>query len=1072
MKKFRLLNNVTGWLVFAIAAITYLLTIEPTASFWDCGEFISSAFKLEVGHPPGAPLFMMIARIFTLFASGPQQVAAMVNTMSALCSAFTILFLFWTITHLARRVVISSEEDFTLGRMIAILGSGIVGALAFTWSDSFWFSAVEGEVYAFSSLFTALVVWCMLKWEDADTRNSSSAIRWIILIAYLMGLSIGVHLLNLLAIPALVLIYYFKKYPITPKGVIGALAISVAILIAVLYGMVPGFVKVARLFELLFVNGMGLPFNSGTLVYVILAFASLAWGLYETQKGKHHKRIRFSFLTAITMLGIPFLGESYYLGFLIIAALAILLFYKKDWNYKWLNTIMLCMTVILIGYSSFAMIVIRSLSNPPMDQNSPEDVFTLQSYLNREQYGDRPLLYGPVYSAPHKLKEKGQYCIPQKIMGATVWQKAEKMNPNDPDRYENMGRKFKGYKKDSRFNMLFPRMYSSSPSHIQGYKDWANIKGKSIRTISCGRRENVVKPTFGENLQFFFSYQVNFMYWRYFMWNFAGRQNDLQSSGEIDKGNWISGISFIDSLKLGDQAQLNAAINDNKGHNVYYMLPFLLGILGLAWQLKRKNKGKQGFWIVFTLFIMTGLAIVVYLNQTPYQPRERDYAYTGSFYAFAIWIGLGVMGIYELLKKYLPDTTAAAISTIVCLFVPILMVSQTWDDHDRSNRTVARDFGLNYLNSCDKNAIFFCNGDNDTFPVWYNQEVEGNRTDVRPCNLSYLQTDWYIDQMKREAYESQPLPIPWEHPNYRSGFLENSIVKDLKPSYPLKKALDLLVTNKRFVDENQTGTILSKNLTLDIDKDEVINTGSVALSDTAMLVDQMNIPMRQSLTKAQLMVLNMIANNNWERPIYFAVTVGDEYYPQLRPYLQLEGMAYRLTPIKNTRNSRNVNTNKMFTNMVFNFEYGNINDSKVYLDEQHMRMAHTLRMMFGELTHALIEEGQLGKAEVALDKCMAEVPVNTVEADYSLISIAQDFYSVNRTSTANDLMYAIGTNAISKLAWTASLSREQRNAVSRDMSMPSNYQVLQIAYQHLKQHKNEKADELYLSMQEFYHFVK
>ena len=703
MKRFKLFNNITGWLVFAIAAVTYLLTIEPTASFWDCGEFISSAYKLEVGHPPGAPFFMMTARLFSLFAPDVTYVAAMVNSMSAILSALTILFLFWTITHLLRRLLTADNKTMSVGDMIAVLGAGAVGALAYTFSDTFWFSAVEGEVYAYSSFFTAIVFWCILKWEDVADENGNE--RWLILIAYLMGLSIGVHLLNLLCIPAIVLVYYFRKYNVTWKGALLAVVISGGILAAVLYGMIPGFVKVASWIELFTVNTRGLPFNSGFAIYLLLAAAILITSLVLSEKSKNEWLVRAFFVLSVAILGIPFMGSGVLLGLVLIAGLVAVMYFVKRIERRWLNIILLCMTVMLVGYTSYAMIVVRSMANTPMDQNSPEDVFSLQSYINREQYGDRPLIYGPVYSAPEVVVQQGNQCFPIEKTSGNNWVREVKSDKNAKDRYIIAGKKMSGYVMDSRFNMLFPRLHSKA--HAEQYKHYVDIKGQRISVDRCGNREVRVKPTFGENMQFFFSYQINFMYWRYFMWNFVGRQNDMQGHGELDKGNWISGISFIDNARLGDQSTLPASYKENKGRNAYYFLPLILGLLGIVWQLTKKQKGSEQFWLVFTLFFMTGLAIVVYLNQYPYQPRERDYAYAGSFYAFAIWIGVGVMMIYDLFKRFMPESVSAVVATILCLGVPALMGAENWDDHDRSGRYTARVFGATYLDRTQPNAIIF-----------------------------------------------------------------------------------------------------------------------------------------------------------------------------------------------------------------------------------------------------------------------------------------------------------------------------------------------------------------------------
>ena len=778
MKQYRTVNNLMGWLTFIIAATVYCLTIEPTASFWDCPEFITTGYKLEVGHPPGAPFFMLVANLFSQFASDVTTVAKMVNYMSALMSGACILFLFWSITHLVRKLIITDENNITKGQLITVMGSGLIGALVYTFSDTFWFSAVEGEVYAFSSLFTAVVFWLILKWEDVADQPHSD--RWIILIAYLTGLSIGVHLLNLLCLPAIVLVYYYKKTPnATAKGSLIALFGSMVLVAAVLYGIVPGIVKVGGWFELLFVNGLGMSFNSGVVVYIILLAAALIWGVYESYTEKNKTRMAISFILTIALLGIPFYGHgasSIVIGILVIAALGLYLApniqtkIKEKWRIsaRTMNTALLCTMMIVIGYSSYALIVIRSTANTPMDQNSPEDIFTLGEYLGREQYGTRPLFYGPAFSSKVALDVKDGYCIPRQSEAGSKFVRKEKTSPDEKDSYiELPGRVEYEYAQ----NMLFPRMYSSS--HAPLYKQWVDIKGYDVPYDQCGEMVMVNMPTQWENIKFFFSYQLNFMYWRYFMWNFAGRQNDIQGSGEIEHGNWITGIPFIDNLLVGNQELLPQDLKNNKGHNVFYCLPLILGLIGLFWQAYHSQRGIQQFWVVFFLFFMTGIAIVLYLNQTPAQPRERDYAYAGSFYAFAIWVGMGVAGIIRMLRDYakMQELPAAVLASVLCLFVPIQIAGQTWDDHDRSGRFVARDFGQNYLMTLQEegNPIIYTNGDNDTFPLWYNQETEGFRTDARTCNLSYLQTDWYIDQMKRPAYDSPSLPITWDRVEYVEG---------------------------------------------------------------------------------------------------------------------------------------------------------------------------------------------------------------------------------------------------------------------------------------------------------------
>ncbi len=1029
MKQFKLLNNIFGWVAFVIAATTYLITMEPTASFWDCGEFISTAFKLDVGHPPGAPFFMLTGRFFSLFASDPTQVALMINTLSALASAFTILFLFWTITHLARKVVAKTEEEYTLANVIGILGSGMVGALAYTFSDTFWFSAVEGEVYAYSSLFTAVVFWAILKWENVADRPGSD--RWLIFIGYLMGLSIGVHLLNLLAIPAIVLVYYFRNYKPSTKGVVLAMSTAVVILGVVLYGIIPGFVEVASWFELFFVNTLGFSFNTGLFIYILLTLAALAWGLHETYNEKNYVRMAISFIVAFTLVGIPFFGSHIVLGLIIVAGMTYFFFAKREKiNARWLNTALAMITVILIGYSTYTVIVIRSAANPPMDQNSPDNVFALKYYLNREQYGDRPLLYGSVYNAPVKLRVEGNMCVPEEIKGEAQYAPKPKTSDNDKDEYFVTGNKM-DYKMDERFDMLFPRMYSSTPSHVEAYKVWGNVEGKSITYDYCGQQKTEVKPTFGENIQFFLDYQVRFMYLRYFMWNFSGRQNDIQGNGEIEHGNWITGFNFIDKYLVGDQTKLPSELAENKGRNTYFMLPLILGIFGILFLIYNGKEGKHTFWVTTLLFLLTGLAIVIYLNQTPYQPRERDYAYAGSFYAFSIWIGLGVLGIIKAIDKYIPKAVAASVVTILALGVPALMAAENWDDHDRSNRYVARDFGGNYLASLKPNAIVFSNGDNDTFPLWYNQEVEGQRTDVRVCNLSYLQTDWYIDQMKRGAYESAPLPISWKAKDYVTGKNEVMWVEDMvKEPIDMQTAFDFLLSDDPATKMNGESFIPSSKLFLPVDANQVIKSGTLAPERAGEIVPQINVELKRRITKSEIMILEMLKTNNWKRPIYFAVTVGDDYYLGLNDHFELTGLAYQILPIGAKGAGSGVNTKEMYDNMINKFRYGNIQDPKVYLDENTLRMCRTHRMMFSQLASALYNEGDSVKALKTLDFAEKMIPGNTVRHDYVSTMLAETYYKLGESQKGDAIMEAVAKDCVEYLEWYYTLTVAQRNSVN------------------------------------------
>ena len=1016
MKQYKLVNNVLGWLTFFVAAFVYCSTIEPTASFWDCPEFITTGYKLEVGHPPGAPFFMLTANLFSQFASDPSQVARMVNTMSALLSATTILFLFWSITHLARKLILKDWSELTLGKLIAIEASGLVGALIYTFSDTFWFSAVEGEVYAYSSAFTAIVFWLILKWEDhADEPHSD---RWLVLIAYMTGLSIGVHLLNLLCLPAIVLVYCYRRFPnIELKGSLIALVGSFILVAAVLYGVVPGIITVAGWFELLFVNTLGCPFNTGEIIYIVLLVAIVIWAIYESYVDRSFKRQNVSFVLAVGMLGIPFRGMTWsaaILGLVILAAIYFGLNYRKKigkdlvpvLTSRFKNTALLCMLMLMIGYSSYAVIVIRSAANPPMDQNSPEDVFTLGSYLSRDQYGDSPLLYGQAYTSQVAYDVDGNMCVPKHKEGAAIWQRKEKASKDEKDSYFVVSHKDKIIYAQ---NMLFPRMHSSA--HAGAYENWmGGVEGTQVPYDRCGEPVMVKMPTQMENIRFFLSYQCNFMYWRYFMWNFAGRQNDIQGNGEPEHGNWITGISFIDDWMLGDQSKMPAELKANKGHNVFYCLPLLLGLIGLFWQAWRGQRGIRQFWVVFFLFFMTGLAIVLYLNQTPQQPRERDYAYAGSFYAYAIWCGLGVLAIYDMLKKKIKgdDVAVAGVVGVACLLVPIQMASQTWDDHDRSGRYTCRDFGQNYLMTLqDKgNPIIFTNGDNDTFPLWYNQETEGVRTDARVCNLSYLQTDWYIDQMKRPAYDSPSVPITWPRIDFCSGTNDYIEVKpgmkqqllEFYRDYPqearaafgdepfeLKNILKYWVRSK----DSDTHIIPTDTLYITIDKEAVRRSGMMMASDT--IPDRMVISLagKRAIYKNDLMMLEMLAQCNWERPLYVATTVGSDNYMNLGDNFVQEGLAYRITPF-NTKapGAKNFDTEKTYNNVMNRFKWGGLDKPGLYIDETVMRMCYTHRHLFATLAMQLIAEGQNAKAEKVLRKSEKVLPEYNVP--YTFMSGASD----------------------------------------------------------------------------------
>lgn len=1012
MKQFKLVDNVLGWITFLVAAFVYCSTIEPTASFWDCPEFITTGYKLEVGHPPGAPFFMLTANLFSHFASDPSQVAKMVNMMSALLSATTILFLFWSITHLTRRLIMKDWSCLTTPKLIAIEASGLVGALIYTFSDTFWFSAVEGEVYAYSSAFTAIVFWLILKWEDkADEAHSD---RWLVLIAYMTGLSIGVHLLNLLCIPAIVLVYCYRRFPnIELKGSLIALVVSFVIVAAVLYGVVPGIITVGGWFELFFVNTLGCPFNTGEVVYIFLLVATVIWAIYETYTDRSLKRQNLAFVLSVGMLGIPFYGfgwSAVVIGVVVLVALWFVLGYRKRVEKKLVpvitarvkNTALLCMLMLMIGYSSYAVIVIRSTANPPMDQNSPEDIFTLGSYLSRDQYGDRPLAYGQAYTSQVAFDVEGNMCIPKRTKGAPVYQRKEKASKEEKDSYFVVTTKDKMVYAQ---NMVFPRMYSSD--HALAYESW--LGGMSDSTMvpydHCGEAMMVKMPSQWDNIRFFLSYQCNFMYWRYFMWNFCGRQNDIQGNGEAEHGNWITGISFIDNLMYGDQSKLPDDLKNNKGHNVFYGLPLLLGLIGLFWQAWRGRRGIRQFWVVFFLFFMTGLAIVIYLNQTPMQPRERDYAYAGSFYAFAIWCGMGVAALYDIIARKMKGvnpTAIAAVVALLCVLVPIQMASQTWDDHDRSGRYTCRDFGQNYLMTLqDKgNPIIFTNGDNDTFPLWYNQETEGVRTDARVCNLSYVNTDWYIDQMKRPAYNSPSLPITWPRLDFCSGTneyvrvqpeLKEQVLQFYKENpeeakqqfgddpFEVRNVMKYWVRSKNA----DMHVIPTDTLYLDIDKEAVKRSGMMMASDT--IPDRMVISLKgkSALYKGELMMLEIVSQANWTRPVYVATTVGSDNYLNLGDNFVREGLANRITPFTtNAPGAKNFDTEKTYNNVMNRYKWGGLEQKGLYIDETVMRMCYTHRHLMADLALQLIAEGKTDKALNVLRKSEKVLPSYNVPNTY------------------------------------------------------------------------------------------
>ncbi len=947
MNYFKKWNLLVGWIVFAIAATVYILTMEPTTSLWDCAEFIATSYKLEVGHPPGAPLFMMIARLFTAIGGSPANAAMMVNLMSSLASAFTILFLFWSITHLARKIYAPTIEQLSKSQMWSAIGAGAVGALAYTFSDTFWFSAIEGEVYAMSSLFTAIAFWAILQWENIADKPHST--RWLVLIAYLMGLSIGVHILNLLTIPALVFVYYFKKEPnVTKFGIFKALVVSGAILLAINAIIIPYTIAIGAWLDRIFVNSFDLPVNSGLTLFVLIVFALAAWGIYYTHtKGR------------------------------VIA-----------------NTIILCTTVILIGYSSYASVVIRASANPPMNSNNPSDPYALLSLLNRDQYGQTPLLTGPYYSAPAiSYNYKESYMLGE-----------------DGKYHETSEVNYTEY--PSQFTTFFPRLWSDDARHIRGYKSWVDIKGKQVQF----RDEIITVPTFGENLQFFFRYQMNFMYWRYFLWNFVGRQNDTQGHGDVTNGNWISGIDLIDELYLGPQDNLPSEMGESKSRNTYYFLPFILGLLGLLYQLKRD---KKNFAIVMMMFLMMGVVLVLYFNNKPYEPRERDYIFAGSFYAFCIWIGLGVIWLKDNLTKYLKKDSVviSVVAIAIASSVPIILAVQNWDDHDRSGRYFTRDLGANYLNSTLPNSIIINMGDNDTFPLWYSQEVEGTRLDVKIMNESYLSRDWYVDQMRIKSNES--MPVPFSISKSKCSQYSQMYVHDKFDGKAVDIASAIYMINSDDPrtkvhlqgDDKPVDFLAAKNLAIPVNKKNAIASGIVSEEDAHLMVDTVYMSVNSNVIgKNELMLIDLFANFDWKRPIYFTQLSTLQKFGLL-DYLQFDGLAYRFVPIKtqteNRRERGRIDTEYLYSKLMNEFKYGNISDPDVYVDyfvDLNMN-ASDIRFAFPRLAKELLIEGDTTRAIEVLDRGLEVMPISRLKHDANTtISMIQVYYAANAFDKGNVLM--------------------------------------------------------------------
>jgi hypothetical protein len=939
MYKFHRINNILGWSVFAIATLVYFLTLEPTASWWDCGEYISTAYKLQVGHPPGAPLFQMIGRFFSLFAFNDlSKVAVMVNAMSAICSGFTILFLFWSITMIAGKLF-PRDKPLSEFQKWSILGSGLVGALAYTFSDSFWFSAVEGEVYAMSSFFTAIVFWAILRWErDAEQPNHW---RWLLLIAYLMGLSIGVHLLNLLTIPAICFIFYFRKYKYSTKGIFLTALISLLILIVVMYGIIPLTVKLAGKFELTFVNNLGLPFNSGTIFYFLLLIGLITFGLiYTHRKGK-----------------------------------------------KIINLVILAFTFILIGYSSFLMLVIRANADTPINENEPSDAVSLLSYLNREQYGDWPLLYGPYYNAP----------VTGYTDGTPIYEKDVKTRTYKiADERKQVNPQF-----DSRFCTIFPRMYSRQKDHIRAYTNWANLKGVPITVQGANDKSTVIiKPTFFENLDFFFRYQVGHMYMRYFLWNFAGRQNNLEGHGGIQNGNWYSGIKILDEVKLGNQSSLPESMH-NPAHNRFYLLPLLLGMIGFIFHVNRNFKDAL---VVFTIFFMTGIAILIYLNQTPFQPRERDYAYAGSFYAFAIWIGLGVMALLNVMpSKFRTVAAAMGVTGLCLLLVPGIMAKEGWDDHDRSGKTACKDFAVNYLESCVPNSVVVTFGDNDTFPLWYVQDVENIRTDVRVLNNMLASGDWYIHQMMKKAYQSEALKFTLRADQYNKGVNDAVLIDENVNTerLELKDAIEGIAsddpkTKVQVTDGSYVPFLPTRKLKMTVDKAAAIRNGIVPVDRINDIVPVIEWDLKTNyITKNDLMLLDFLATNAWSRPLYIASPGSLANVLNLDKYFHLEGTLYRFMPVlpkKGTEVLGGVNVDRTWDLLMNKAKFGNLNNPNVSVDRETFGNIYYQRNSFTHLGYALIAQNKSDSAVRVADRCQQVFPPNKCGYDYFQLQLLEIYF--------------------------------------------------------------------------------
>lgn len=1005
-------NNLLGWLSFLTALIVYTLTLEPSASFWDSGEFIASAYKLQVVHQPGAPLFLMLGKVFSLLAgSDTSRVAFWINMCSALASAATILFLFWTITALAKKVIWKTGENLSKAELFTIMGSGLVGALAYTFSDSFWFSAVEAEVYALSSLCTAIVFWAILKWDQH--ADEPYADRWLIFIAYIMGLSIGVHLLNLLAIPAIALVYYFRRSKTrTSSGTLLALLAGIIILAFIQYGIVQYIIKFAAYSDLFFVNTLGLGFGSGVAFFALLVITTLSAGILYTLNGKKSNLlIAVTSFVALMTIGGGISGLI--VAAIILAGLEYLIKIRE--KRRVLNLALISVVFIIFGYGSFAMIVIRAKADPTLNNSDPDNAFSLLSYVNREQYGDRPLVYGQYFdSKPVDSKQ-----------GDIIYRKGK-------EKYENAGQK---YERVYDRNTIMPRMYSDDPQHAEFYRDWMGMT-------------ETQSPTFLDNIGFLISYQTSFMYTRYFAWNFIGRQNDEQGHGDYIHGNWLSGIKFIDNMLLGGQYDLPKSQLSNNGFNRFYFLPFIIGIIGAFWHFKRNQKDAG---IVGLLFFFTGLAIVLYLNQNPLQPRERDYAYTGSFYAFAIWIGLGVAGIADFFRTKIKGPNAAILATIIGLLAaPVLMAKDGWDDHDRSTKFGARDMATDYLESCAPNAILFTYGDNDTYPLWYAQEVENIRPDVRVVNLSLLGTDWYIRQMKQKVNQADALPITMPEEKFVQGVRDVMGYQDyqVKGAVELKNLFDILTSENdadkaTYQDGSKENFLPSKNFKITIDPAEIIATQTVPANKQDQITPAMEWAYNKNyVTKTELALIDILSHNNWKRPIYFAVTVPSDNYIGLGDYLYNEGFAYRLLPLKKAlpdtteEKTELTNTDVMYNNMMNKFKWGNMKNA-TYLDPESVRMSFTIINHFNILAENLFRQGRLEEARKALLKCMEVVPDKNYSLNFTIrkLYMADLLYKLKEPKKANELIGSTAEYIEDQLNYLSAIAKTKENLNSREIQL-------------------------------------